>query len=104
MDISFFLTGELLTQVLLVERRPTTAAKCPEEGNKLPYFVELAQLQYKSGLEILKLTFYEENNPKSFLYGWGSPGTKNIGINLRWLQAGLTKVEIQPYFLGAMRN
>ena len=71
-----------------------------KEGNKLPYFVELAQLQYKSGLEILKLAFYEENNPKSFLYGWGSPGTKNIGINLRWLQAGLTKVEVKEDFLG----
>jgi hypothetical protein len=70
-----------------------------KQGNKLPYFVELAQLQYKSGLEIVKLAFYEEGVKKSFLYSWANPGTKNIGMNLRWLQAGLTKIEPQPDFL-----
>lgn len=70
-----------------------------ETGNKLPYFVELAQLQYKSGLEIVKLAFYEVGNKKAFLYSWANPGTKNIGINLRWLQAGLTKIEPQPDFI-----
>lgn len=70
-----------------------------EMGNKLPYFVELAQLQYKSGLEIVKLAFYEVGNKKAFLYSWANPGTKNIGINLRWLQAGLTKIEPQPDFI-----
>jgi hypothetical protein len=71
-----------------------------EMGNKLPYFVELAQLQYKSGLEIVKLAFYEVGNKKAFLYSWANPGTKNIGINLRWLQAGLTKIEPQSDFIG----
>jgi hypothetical protein len=70
-----------------------------EMGNKLPYSVELAQLQYKSGLEIVKLAFYELGNKKAFLYSWANPGTKNIGLNLRWLQAGLTKIEPQPDFL-----
>jgi hypothetical protein len=71
-----------------------------KDGTKTPYSVELGQLQHATGLETLVLKFYEQGQSKAFLYAWGNPLQKNIGINLRWLQAGLTKLDPQPVIYG----
>ncbi|MEN9599374.1 MAG: hypothetical protein RL596_1693 [Bacteroidota bacterium] len=62
-----------------------------EDGKSTKYEIELAAVIYGKELEVLKIALYEVGVSKAITYSWASPGTKNIGINLRWLQAGLTK-------------
>lgn len=62
-----------------------------EDGKVTKYEVELATVVYGKDLEVLKLALYEVGVSKAIMYTWASPGSKNIGLNLRWFQAGLTK-------------
>jgi CpeT/CpcT family (DUF1001) len=61
-----------------------------EDGKATKYEVELANVVYGKDLEVLKLAIYEVGVTKAIMYTWASPLSKNIGINLRWIQAGLT--------------
>jgi hypothetical protein len=61
-----------------------------EDGKPTKYEIELAAVVYGKGLEVLKIAVYEVGVSKAIMYAWASPGVKNIGVNLRWLQAGLT--------------
>lgn len=61
-----------------------------EDGKATKYEVELANVVYGKDLEVLKLAIYEVGVSKAVMYTWASPGGNNIGINLRWMQAGLT--------------
>lgn len=63
-----------------------------KDGKPTKYEIELANVIYGKDLEVLKLALYEVGVSKAIMYNWGSPQTKNIGINLRWLQTGLTKL------------
>ncbi len=64
-----------------------------EDGKPSKYEVELAAVIYGKDLEVLKIALYEVGVTKAIMYSWASPGTKNIGINLRWFQAGLTLIQ-----------
>lgn len=70
-----------------------------EDGKATKFSFELACViklnAYGPGkhLEVLKLAIYEDGKDKAVAYTWGSPGAKNIGVNMRWVQAGLTKME-----------
>ncbi len=61
-----------------------------EDGKATKYEVELANVVYGKDLEVLKIALYEIGISKAVMYSWASPGAKNIGINLRWIQTGLT--------------
>jgi hypothetical protein len=63
-----------------------------EDGKPTKYEVELAAVIYGKDLEVLKLAIYEVGVSKAIMYTWATPGAKNIGINLRWMQVGLTKL------------
>jgi CpeT/CpcT family (DUF1001) len=62
-------------------------------GEKTKYWVELAQVVYKSGLPVLKLAIYEEGVSRAIVYTWANPEAKILGINTRALQAGFTLAE-----------
>jgi hypothetical protein len=64
-----------------------------EDGKATKYEVELANVVYGKDLEVLKVAVFEVGNSKAIAYTWGSPGSNNIGINLRWIQSGLTKIK-----------
>lgn len=64
-----------------------------EDGKPTKYEVELAEVVYGKDLTVFKIAFYEIGISKAIAYSWASPGSKNIGLNMRWLQAGFTKVE-----------
>jgi CpeT/CpcT family (DUF1001) len=64
-----------------------------EDGKATKYEVELASVLYGSNLEVLKVAIYEVGLSKAVAYAWATPGAKNIGINLRWIQSGLTLVQ-----------
>jgi len=60
-------------------------------GKSLGIEVELAQLTYQNtGAAILKLALYRKGESRAFTYAWTSTDADRIGINLRWLQVGLT--------------
>jgi CpeT/CpcT family (DUF1001) len=64
-----------------------------EDGKATKYEVELACVVYGKDLEVLKIAVYETGVSKAITYSWASPGSKNIGVNLRWFQAGLTLIQ-----------
>lgn len=53
------------------------------------YSVQLAKLKYGGNLEILTLKVIENASGKTISYAWANPDAERIGINLRWIQAGL---------------
>lgn len=72
------------------ERIPLVTA----EGDTLQYEIQLAQLTYSgSNTSVLKLGIHERGETKTKLYLWTEPKSKRIGVNLKWLQVGLTLEE-----------
>jgi hypothetical protein len=56
------------------------------------YRLELEQRVYSGEreVEVLKLAVYGEDREESLAYTWSEPASTNIGMNLRWFQAGCT--------------
>lgn len=61
------------------------------DGRDTGYEVELAQVVYGEKVPVLKLAVYRTGVERALAYTWAAPGSPRIGINLRWLQAGLTR-------------
>lgn len=57
------------------------------------YRLELEQRVYRGErqVDVLKLAVYQEGKDESLAYTWSEPSSTNIGMNLRWFQAGCTK-------------
>jgi hypothetical protein len=69
------------------------SAKIAAEGEGAPvYKLELEQRVYEGErrVEVLKLGVYRDEEEKSLAYTWSEPDSTNIGMNLRWFQAGCT--------------
>jgi len=66
------------------------------DGDKpTPYRVELIVITYeKSNTTVLKLALYEDGNDRAITYIWGEPGAGRLGMNLRWMQVGLTRTDL----------
>ena len=65
-----------------------------DDGQPTGYSVQLARLTYQNTrTAILKLGVIEDASGKTLVYTWANTDADRIGINLRWLQAGLTAVE-----------
>ncbi len=64
-----------------------------KDGDKnTPYELELIVITYtQTDTTVLKLALYEDGKDKAITYIWSEPETKRIGMNLRWMQVGLTK-------------
>ena len=61
-----------------------------EDGVETGYSVELAQLTYQeTQTRILKLALIDKEG-YAFTYVWANPEAQRIGINLRWMQVGMT--------------
>ena len=62
-------------------------------GQPTGYAIELARLTYQNTqTAVLKLGIIDVATGKTLSYAWAAPGADRIGINLRWIQAGLTRV------------
>ena len=56
------------------------------------YAIELARLTYRNTrTAVLKLGVVDTATGETLAYAWAAPGARRIGINLRWIQAGLTR-------------
>lgn len=63
-----------------------------DAGNPTGYAVELARLTYQNTrTAIVKLGIVDQSTGETVSYGWAEPGAQRIGINLRWVQAGMTR-------------
>ena len=61
-------------------------------GNPAGYAVELVRLTYQNTrTAVLKLGIVDESTGETLSYSWAEPGAERIGINLRWVQAGMTR-------------
>ncbi|MYC53487.1 MAG: hypothetical protein F4X47_14345 [Gammaproteobacteria bacterium] len=77
------------------------AVRWHDEGFVLPvldgdrptgYAIELARLTYQNTrTAVLKLGVVDLATGETLAYSWAEPGASRIGINLRWIQAGLTR-------------
>ena len=64
-----------------------------DDGEPTGYAVELARLTYQNTkVAVLKLGIIEEATGKTLAYSWSGPGSELIGINLRWVQCGFTRM------------
>jgi hypothetical protein len=62
-------------------------------GQRTKYSLQLAHLvQQSSKVPVMVLKVFEEGKEQAIAYAWASPGSERIGLNLRWIQAGLTLV------------
>jgi len=64
-----------------------------KSGEETKYSVELAEVVYQGGQEVLKLAVYEAGRKKSIVYAWSNPEAIQIGINMRSITAGFKLVE-----------
>ncbi len=63
-----------------------------DDGEPTGYAVELARLTYqRTHTAVLKLGIVDESTGETVNYGWAGPGAERIGVNLRWVQAGMTR-------------
>ena len=61
------------------------------EGDATGYSVELARLTYQNTrVAVLKLGILDSATGETVAYSWANPGAGRIGINLGWLQVGMT--------------
>ena len=62
-----------------------------ESGDETGYALELARLTYRNTrVAVLKLGVLEAATGETVAYSWADPDAVRIGINLGWMQAGLT--------------
>lgn len=63
-----------------------------EDGIDTGYTIELSRLTYqKTGVKVLKLGLIQNTSGDTISYIWANADTRRLGMNLRWLQVGLTK-------------
>lgn len=62
-----------------------------KDGSESPWAIELALLTYQNTRRpILKLALLDRATGKSISYTWTDPDGRTLGINLGWIQSGLT--------------
>jgi hypothetical protein len=65
-----------------------------EDGASTGYSIELAQLSYGRARDaVLKLGIIDDKTGETVAYVWAKPDADRIGLNLGWVQVGLTKTD-----------
>lgn len=65
-----------------------------DDGKPTGYSIQLARLTYQNTkTAILKLGVIEDKSGDTLVYTWAATDSSRIGVNLRWLQAGMTAIE-----------
>ena len=59
---------------------------------------ELTHVQTKIPVLVFKL--FEDGNDDAIDYVWTNPNTERVGINLRWIQSGITRVDVPHWLYG----
>ena len=65
-----------------------------EDGGSTGYTLSLETLTYQeTGVPVLKVGVIEDRSGRTLSYSWTEPAARRIGINVRWFQAGLTRID-----------
>jgi len=78
---------------LLLHNEGHTSTLYFDDGTPSPYQIQLAQLTYQNtAAPILKLALLDtRKSGKSIAYAWANTEATRVGINLGWIQFGLTQ-------------
>ena len=80
-----------------IERMHNQGEKVPlldESGNKTGYTLSLESLVYQeTQVPVLKIGVIDERTGYTLSYSWADPASRRIGLNVRWFQAGLTRID-----------
>ena len=68
------------------------AALAWRDGKPSGYSVLLERLTYRDGnVPVLKLSVVEDASARTLVYAWANPEATSIGLNLGWVQVGLSR-------------
>ena len=80
-----------------IERMHNQGEKIPlldESGNKTGYTLSLESLVYQeTQVPVLKIGVIDDRTGYTLSYSWADPASRRIGLNVRWFQAGLTRID-----------
>ncbi len=70
-----------------------------EDGTPSPYTIELAQLTYQNTTApILKMALIDSSDAKRGAYTWANVEATRVGLNMGWIQFGLTQKPVAAEF------
>ena len=80
-----------------IERMHNQGQKIPlldESGKKTGYTLSLESLTYQeTQTPVLKIGVIDDRTGYTLSYSWTEPGSLRVGLNVRWFQAGLTRID-----------
>ena len=80
-----------------IERMHNQGQKIPlldEAGNKTGYTLSLESLTYQeTQVPVLKIGVIDDETGYTLSYSWADPASRRIGLNVRWFQAGMTRID-----------
>ena len=80
-----------------IERMHNQGQKIPlldESGKKTGYTLSLESLTYQeTRVPVLKIGVIDDRTGYTLSYSWTEPGSLRVGLNVRWFQAGLTRID-----------
>ena len=79
-----------------IERMHNQGQKIPlldESGNKTGYTLSLEAVTYQeTQVPVLKVGVIDDRTGYTLSYSWADPESHRVGLNVRWFQAGLTRI------------
>lgn len=80
-----------------IERMHNQGQKIPlldESGNKTGYTLSLESVTYQeTQVPVLKIGVIDDRTGYTLSYSWADPDSHRVGLNVRWFQAGLTRID-----------
>ena len=65
-----------------------------ESGNKTGYTLSLESVTYQeTRVPVLKVGVIDDRTGYTLSYSWADPESHRVGLNVRWFQAGLTRID-----------
>ena len=62
-------------------------------GEPMGYSIRLAQVPWRTDQgTILRLDLVDKSSGEIIAYSWADKAARSVGINLGWLQVGLTRI------------
>ena len=80
-----------------IERMHNQGQKIPlldDSGNKTGYTLSLEAVIYQeTRVPVLKVGVIDDRTGYTLSYSWADPEAHRVGLNVRWFQAGLTRID-----------
>lgn len=80
-----------------IERMHNQGQKIPlldEYGNRTGYTLSLESVTYQeTRVPVLKVGVIDDRTGYTLSYSWADPESHRVGLNVRWFQAGLTRID-----------